>query len=175
MRRASQERRRTSSRPRRVAAEIIGTFIATTVVLEIACNPRSKVTQNAPLVVGTLFGTLLIIVTPVSSGSLNPARTLGPAIVAGEFDNLWIWIFGPIIGALTAVPLHLLLTNVPSRDVDDPRLKNRASESTPEDDDKAAGTDAMVNVQSPARHSDGGPKRLVARPARPAQAGDAYL
>ena len=146
MRRVSQKHMRASSRPRRLAAEIIGTFIATTVVLEIACNPRSEVTQNAPLVVGTLFGTLLIIITPVSSGSLNPARTLGPAIVAREFDNLWIWIFGPSIGALTAVPLHFLLANAPSRDVDDPRLKNRTPESTSEDDNQTSGADATVNV-----------------------------
>jgi hypothetical protein len=44
---------------------------------------------------------------PSSGGSLNPARSLGPAAVAGEGDDLWIWVIGPIIGA----PLQVLRLN----------------------------------------------------------------
>ena len=99
-------------RSQRCAAEFLGTLIATFVVLEIACNPRSTVGDNGPLVVGATFGALLIVLSPISSGSLNPARTLGPAAIAHISADLWIWIFGPIIGALCAVPIHLMLVRM---------------------------------------------------------------
>ena len=39
---------------------------------------------------------------PITGGSLNPARTLGPMIVAGQFSALWVYIVGPIVGAVLA-------------------------------------------------------------------------
>jgi Major intrinsic protein len=89
------------------AAEVVGTFFATYVVLEIACNPRSKVSGFAPVVVGATFAVLLIVLTPFSSGSLNPARSLGPAAIVGDGTDLWIFIVAPVVGALAAVPIHL--------------------------------------------------------------------
>ena len=43
-----------------------------------------------------------MIAGPVTGGSLNPARTLGPALVAGQFDAIWVYIVGPIVGAVLA-------------------------------------------------------------------------
>lgn len=144
------------------AAEVVATFIATYVILEIACNPRSTVSANAPLVVGATFGVLLVVISPSSSGSLNPARTLGPAIVAAEWDDLWIWIFGPIIGALTAVPLHLLLAQVSSPDMDDPRIADRQDSVTAEDAERRGpALEAQVS-----RHSGSVRKGRAARPGR---------
>jgi glycerol uptake facilitator-like aquaporin len=42
----------------------------------------------------------------VTGGSLNPARTLGPAIVAGEFTAVWVYILGPIVGGVLAALLY---------------------------------------------------------------------
>lgn len=89
-------------------AEVIGTFIAVYVILEAVCNPRTKAGKHAPIAIGLAFGTLLTVLSPFSSGSFNPARSLGPAAVAGVSDDLWIWIFGPIVGGLLAVPFHLV-------------------------------------------------------------------
>jgi aquaporin NIP len=36
---------------------------------------------------------------------MNPARSLGPALVSGHFESLWIYLAAPVIGALLAVPL----------------------------------------------------------------------
>jgi aquaporin NIP len=36
---------------------------------------------------------------PVSGASMNPARSLGPALAAGQFDALWVYLLAPLIGA----------------------------------------------------------------------------
>jgi glycerol uptake facilitator-like aquaporin len=40
---------------------------------------------------------------------MNPARSLGPALAAGDFGSLWLYLIGPVAGALAAVPTHQLL------------------------------------------------------------------
>ena len=45
----------------------------------------------------------------ISSGSMNPARTLGPAIVAGGFGNWWVYATAPPIGMLIGVALVSLM------------------------------------------------------------------
>lgn len=88
-------------------AEWVGAFIAIFVVLEAVCNPRTKAGNLAPLAIGLAFGTLLMVLSPFSSGSFNPARSLGPAAITHEPNELWIYIVAPILGGLSAVPFHL--------------------------------------------------------------------
>ena len=44
----------------------------------------------------------VLIAGPVTGGSLNPARSLGPMILAGRFDAVWVYILAPIVGAVLA-------------------------------------------------------------------------
>lgn len=37
---------------------------------------------------------------PVSGGSMNPARTLGPAVASQKYDSIWIYLIGPVMGTL---------------------------------------------------------------------------
>lgn len=46
---------------------------------------------------------------PISGASMNPARSLGPAIVSWAFDDIWIYITAPVIGAVTGAFLSSVL------------------------------------------------------------------
>ena len=56
----------------------------------------------------------IAVEAPVSATSLNPARTLGPDIVAGIFPSWWIYLVGPALGALVAaVIFHRTRGSIP--------------------------------------------------------------
>ena len=52
------------------------------------------------LAIGTAVGTLGLVIGPVSGGSMNPIRTLGPAIVFGRYTSVWIYLVAPLAGML---------------------------------------------------------------------------
>jgi hypothetical protein len=54
---------------------------------------------------GSLVALFVFIEAPVSGTSLNPARTLGPAIVGGTFTDVWIYFLAPPLGAVAAAVL----------------------------------------------------------------------
>jgi aquaporin Z len=56
--------------------------------------------------VGVLVALFVFIEAPVSGASLNPARTIGPAVIGGTFTYLWVYLVGPPVGAVTAALLY---------------------------------------------------------------------
>jgi glycerol uptake facilitator-like aquaporin len=46
---------------------------------------------------------------PISGASMNPARSLGPALVANDFNGLWIYLAAPIIGGAIAALVYWFL------------------------------------------------------------------
>lgn len=63
----------------------------------------------AGLVVGGVVGLEAIFAGPVCGASMNPARSLSPALVSGHLEFLWIYLLAPTLGALVAVGLNRLL------------------------------------------------------------------
>ncbi|CAM8908304.1 unnamed protein product [Rhodiola kirilowii] len=61
------------------------------------------------IVVGIGIALAVLITGPVSGGSLNPARSLGPTIVSGKFTDVWIYIVAPCAGAISGAMTYRLL------------------------------------------------------------------
>ena len=95
--------------------EIVLTMILVTVILNTATGYRS-IGHNAALAVGATVALLGLFASPISGASMNPARSLGPDIVAGDFIGWWVYAFGPVIGACIAVMLVGLVRGMPTKD-----------------------------------------------------------
>jgi glycerol uptake facilitator protein len=82
-------------------AEGIGTFLLVWTVVAVAVNPRAA-RDWAGLAIGGVLGLQVMILGPLTGGSINPARWFGPALLAGDVihNQWWIYILGPIGGGI---------------------------------------------------------------------------
>jgi MIP family channel proteins len=90
-----------------VALEAILTFLLMLVIIAVATDRR--VNGAVPgLAIGLIVVCDVLIGGPVTGGSMNPARSLGPAIFAGgaALSHYWIYVVGPVIGAVLAAWLY---------------------------------------------------------------------
>lgn len=85
--------------------EAVVTFILMFVVMSVATDPRVD-EGVAPVGIGFALACGVFIAGPISGGAVNPARALGPMIVSGNFSDVWIYILGPVIGAVAAAFLY---------------------------------------------------------------------
>lgn len=88
--------------------EVALTFMLASVVLGTAIRVK-KIGPHLALASGITVMACVMFARPVSDASMNPARSFGPAIVAGELDALWIYLLAPAIGALLAVAIARLV------------------------------------------------------------------
>lgn len=82
-------------------AEALGTFLLMYAIMGLAVNPRGEA-PLAGLGIGAALGVAVIVFGPATGAGLNPARWLGPAVASGEFDDFWIYVVGPLAGAIAA-------------------------------------------------------------------------
>ncbi len=85
--------------------EILITFILVFVVISVATDERAPA-AIAAIAVGFALAVGVFIAGPVTGGAVNPARALGPMLVAGDFTSAWLYILGPIIGGVLAALLY---------------------------------------------------------------------
>ena len=88
-----------------LVVEIFITFILVFVVMAVATDDRAPA-AIAPIAVGFALAVGVFIAGPVTGGSVNPARSLGPMLVAGDLTSFWLYILGPIIGGALAALLY---------------------------------------------------------------------
>ncbi|KAI7748656.1 hypothetical protein M8C21_024790 [Ambrosia artemisiifolia] len=82
-----------------VVMEIIITFALVYTVYATACDPKKGALGTiAPLAIGLIVGANILAAGPFSGGSMNPARSFGPAVASGDFSGHWIYWVGPLIG-----------------------------------------------------------------------------
>jgi aquaporin Z len=82
--------------------EIVLTAILMFVILSVSTGSKER-GITAGIAVGAVVALEALFAGPISGASMNPARSLGPALVAGDFSHVWLYIVAPIIGAMTAV------------------------------------------------------------------------
>ncbi len=85
--------------------EVVMTFILLLVILRVSTGSKEK-GITAGIVIGSTVAFLVLFGGPVSGTSLNPTRSIAPAIISGNFNALWIYITAPVIGAVGAVFVH---------------------------------------------------------------------
>ncbi len=86
------------------ALEAILTGILMFVILNVSTGPKEK-GMMAGIAVGGVIGLEAMFAGPISGASMNPARSLAPAVVSGHFTALWVYLTAPILGVVAAVPL----------------------------------------------------------------------
>jgi MIP family channel proteins len=87
---------------RGLLVEALITFVLVFVVGLVASDPRIPSSQIASIAVGFALAAGVFVGGPLTGGGVNPARALGPMIVAGELGDAWVYIVGPILGGLVA-------------------------------------------------------------------------
>ncbi|MEM7552048.1 MAG: aquaporin [Bacteroidota bacterium] len=81
--------------------EIILTFLLMLVIL-LVVHQGKEVGALAGIIIGFTVLLEALFAGPISGASMNPARSLGPAIFSGSIGVLWVYIFAPVIGAVLA-------------------------------------------------------------------------
>ena len=84
--------------------EVILTLILMWVILSVSTGAKEK-GITAGIAIGAVIALEALFAGPISGASMNPARSLGPAVVSMNFASLWIYLTAPVLGALLAVPL----------------------------------------------------------------------
>lgn len=83
--------------------EIVLTALLMLVVLSVSTGAKEK-GITAGIAIGAVIALEAMFAGPISGASMNPARSLAPALVSGELTHVWIYLVAPMLGALLAVP-----------------------------------------------------------------------
>jgi aquaporin NIP len=89
------------------AMEIILSSILMFVILSVSTGAKEK-GMTAGIAIGAVIALEALFAGPISGASMNPARSLAPALISARIENLeyvWIYLTAPVIGAALAVPL----------------------------------------------------------------------
>lgn len=84
--------------------EVVLTTLLMFTILSVATGAKEK-GITAGLAIGAVVGLAALFGGPISGASMNPARSLGPALVGGRLEFLWIYLAAPALGASLAVVL----------------------------------------------------------------------
>lgn len=84
------------------AMEFILSFTLMFVIIHVATGSKEQGLM-AGLAIGLTVLLCALVGGPVTGASMNPARSFGPALAAGDFSNFWIYILGPLSGMATSI------------------------------------------------------------------------
>jgi glycerol uptake facilitator-like aquaporin len=78
------------------------------VIVAVATDTRA-VGAGAAIAIGGTVGLDALFGGPVTGASMNPARSFGPALAAGEWSHLWLYVIGPVAGAAAGALAYQLV------------------------------------------------------------------
>ncbi len=84
--------------------EVVLTAILMLTILSVSTGSKEK-GATAGIAIGAVVALEAMFAGPICGASMNPVRSLAPALVSGHLEHLWIYIFAPLTGALLAMPL----------------------------------------------------------------------
>ncbi len=84
--------------------EIVLTAVLMLTILSVSTGAKEK-GITAGIAIGGVIALEAMFAGPICGASMNPARSLAPALVSGNLTHLWIYLVAPMIGALIAIPL----------------------------------------------------------------------
>ncbi len=87
--------------------EAVLTFLLMLVILSVSTGAKEK-GITAGIAIGSVIALEAMFAGPICGASMNPARSIAPAVMSGHLQHLWIYIAGPVLGALLAVPACML-------------------------------------------------------------------
>src|ERR1700722_12768611 len=79
--------------------ELILTFLLMFVILNVSVGAKEKV-ATADIAIGAVIGLEALFAGKICGASMNPARSLAPALVSGHFEHLWLYLTAPVLGAV---------------------------------------------------------------------------
>lgn len=82
--------------------EILLTFLLMFVILSVSTGAKEK-GITAGIAVGSVIGLEALFAGPICGASMNPVRSLAPAVVSVHFEGLWVYLTAPVLGAVVAV------------------------------------------------------------------------
>ena len=83
--------------------EIVLTILLMLVILSVSTGAKEK-GITAGIAIGGVIALEAMFAGPICGASMNPVRSLAPALVSGHLEHLWIYLAGPLVGALLAIP-----------------------------------------------------------------------
>ncbi len=102
------------SAPQAALMEAVLTLGLVSVILGTATGARNVGIAGA-IAVGSYIGLVVVWAAPVTGASMNPFRSLGPALVGWDFSNYWVYVVGPLVGAMLAVLFEFILRGKPTK------------------------------------------------------------
>lgn len=88
--------------------ELVMTWLLMLVILNVSKGAKEK-GITAGIAIGSVIALEALFGGPISGASMNPARSLAPALAGGDLGGLWIYLAAPVVGALLAVPACCLM------------------------------------------------------------------
>lgn len=87
------------------ALEVGASFLLAFVIISVATDTRAARAASG-LAIGLAVGAGALAIGPLTGGSMNPARSLGPALASGSLSGQWIYLTAPFVGALLAMAAY---------------------------------------------------------------------